>query len=320
MKKTIKITILTTVFLFFSIFCFCQNRKTVTVLPLQKKELSEGEAYKMLYDNQVKANDSILKTIFYALGGLGTALILVFASNWWFNDKKVRDIVNEIDKKVKEHNQLVLAELNEKINTFSTEKTNEMHIMQTKLQDEVTNNIKSLTLKFTDFTENIRLEIKKDDKDLTKTFQKQLEVFNENYRIQIESIRENMNFVNENMNNLLNGKEETLKTLIETEKQITLTQFNSIKSELYRTKFYMWEARGVYTNAFRAQLDELEILIERKLTSLEFYLDQMLETVEKIKSLSKFDSNRAIEIMNLISDREVLAKELIEKINNITIE
>jgi hypothetical protein len=300
------------------IFSQQNDKSKINAQQVETTGLTEKQAYRMLYDNQVKANDSVLKTIFYALGGLGTALILVFASNWWFNDKKVRDIIGEIDKKVKDLNKDVLAELTEKINLFSSEKTAEIYQMQSKLQEDTTKNIKSLTLKFTDFTDKIRAEIKEDDKELTNSFQKQLELFNENYKQQITYISENISMLSTDLKEIINGKEEILKNLINTEKQATSSQLNSIKGDLYRTAFYMWDGKGVYRNALMSQLDEIGVKVENNYPDLSFYLNHLSETVDKMIELNKSDKDIANIILNKVPEKnKTLAQEIFQKINTL---
>jgi hypothetical protein len=278
-------------------------------------ELTEGQAYKLLYDNQVKANDAVLKTIFYALGGLGTALILVFASNWWFNEKKVKDLINEIDKKVKDLNKDVLAEMTEKISKFSTETTAEIYQAQTKLKDTSAESVKELTLKFTDFTDKIRAEIKEDDKNLLSNFQKQLEGFNENYRQQISSINDNANSLSHNLKEIIDSKDEAIKALLENEKKSLSYDLDSIKGDLYRAKYYMWQNQGVYRNALMSQIDEIEVKTKMKFGNLDFYLDQISQTVSNMKELRKSDKDISIRILKEVPEiNHKQANELIDKI------
>ncbi|MCX6256528.1 MAG: hypothetical protein NTW49_01280 [Bacteroidia bacterium] len=277
--------------------------------------LSEGNAYKMLYENQLKSNDSILKTIFYALGGLGSAVLLMYASTWWFNEKKVRDVINEIDTKIKGVKKDTLTELTENINKLSTEKSTEIYQIQNKLQEETAANITELTLKFTELSEKIRAEIKEDNKGLINNYQKQLETFNQNYVQQINSLNDNIKTLNSDINEKINSKEENLKGLINSETQLRLSEINSIKANIFRNEFWMWDARGVHINALRAQLNELALKLENKYSDLHFYLEQILETSKKLSYLYDFDKKEIRKLLTKVPENNM---EIVFEILKIT--
>ncbi|QOG03468.1 hypothetical protein [Flavobacterium sp. MDT1-60] len=167
------------------------NPVSETTIPEKdKNELTEGKAYKMLYENQIKANDGILKTIFYALGGLGTAVLLVFGSNWWFNDKKVKEAMSEIDSKIAGVKKDALNEFTEKISFLTSENITEMNQTQVKLQEEVTLSISTLTEKFNDFIDKTRTEIKEDSRINISNYQDLIKSYNDNLTQQINSLKE----------------------------------------------------------------------------------------------------------------------------------
>lgn len=248
------------------------------------KGLTETEAYKMLYDNQVKANDSILNTIYYALGGLGSAVLLVFASNWWFNDKKVMDIIADIDTKIKEVKKETILEL----------------------------------------TEKIREEIKEDNKDLLNNYQKQLETFNENYRQQIATLNETIASQNTNINEIINSKELLLKELILSEQKIRDAETKAVFKKLHRVEYYMWEARGVSSNAFNALIHELSFKLQTKtdIRDIRLNLKQMSETLDKTPTIYTRQKAKLITLFeNLPTDKKLidLKNSIIEKIESVKI-
>ena len=306
--------ILLFIFLINNVFCKSDSTEnSVIVQPIQSKDstcFNEANAYKMLYENQVASNKSILSTIFYALGGLGGAVLLVFASNWWFNDKKVKDLIKEIDTKVLNVKKETYAELSEKINTLSNEKYEDIKQLQNKLQEEVNANIITITSKFKEFTEIIRTEIKQDNKELLNNYQKQLEAFNSNYIQQISSLNESVNLISVSLNEKLKDKEEMLKGLINSEANTRILETNSIKEKIHRTEFWVWDGRGVPGNALRAQMNELEYRLSNK-GDLTFYLNQILDTSKKLKWFSKYDKENIKNLLEKVPEKYI---EIIDEI------
>lgn len=312
-------------------FAFCakvvnaNNKPKVDVLVNADSSLSEAKAYKMLYDNEVRSSDSILNTIYYALGGLGTAVLLVLASNWWFNEKKVRDVINDIDKKIVEVKIGILSDLTEKINVLTNEKSTRIDNMQQRLQEEVTASITSITLKHTEFTEKIRAEIKEDNSVLVKNYQKQLETFNDNYRQQLLSLTDSISTISSDMKEQLNERDTSLKGLISIEKQSIFTQLNLIKQKISRNSYYLWDSRGVQRNAFNAQLEELESMMESPTfmnKDFSFYLQCISDTVDKLKEsfIYPFDKDLAIKLLTkLPAINQELAQQILTKLEDVKI-
>jgi len=316
-NDTMRTSIYALLFLFLPfLFAFKEpdalKKKTIHNTNIQSNDsivFNEATAYKMLYDNQVKSNDSILKTIFYALGGLGGAVILVFASNWWFNDKKVRDVINEIDIKIDAKTGAIktelISELTDNFNKFSVEKTAEISKIQNKLQEEVTNSITVLTLKINEFTEKIRAEIKEDNNVLLSNYQKQLESFNENYKQQIASLNQVIISGSENLKEIMNGKVETLNGEISNAIKYTFSELSELRQNISRNEYYLWDTKGVHRNAFFAEMNEIEAMLNntnRNYTDYSFYLKGMKSTLEKAEYIYKFDKDRGIELLNKLPE------------------
>ena len=95
---------------------------------------------------------------------------------------------------------------------FSSEKTSEINQSQSKLQDDLTKNITALTLKFTDFTDKIRTEVKENDKEIISNFQKQLEDFNDHSKQQSSSLTISLQQITWTTTN---GEEINLKSLLQ---------------------------------------------------------------------------------------------------------
>src|SRR6478735_821713 len=322
-----QLTILLLIINLFQLNCFGQdsinNLKQNNTTNQNKTSISDEEKlYKLLYENQIKSNDATLQTIFYALGGLGTAVLLVFGSNWWFNDKKVRDVINEIDNKIIGVKKEAFSEVTEKINTLSTGMKSELNHVQNKLQEEVTANIVNTTLKFTDFTDKIRAEIKDDNKTLTENHQKQIDVFNENSRQQITLFNDTLSSQLSNLKEVMDSKEYMLKEMISSERKNNINQNNLISEKMSKIEFYMWKDSGVFRNAFAALVSELSLKLMRTTTPTSFnlVLTQMSETLDKCTYILPTDKNQALKLLLEIPGNEELKKEILKKIEQINLE
>ena len=269
-----------------------------SIRSIDSNGLSEANAYRMLYDNQVKSNDAILKTIFYALGGLATALVLVFASNWWFNEKKVLDIRAGINAQINDAKRAALNEVGVRIGALAAEKTAQISELQIKLQAEITASIADITSRFNEFHEKIRAEIKEDNKTLLSNYQIQLQSFNENYRQQVSTLNENIKNQADNVKDKIHGTEKTLKHLISTE-------VNSLEQRIARNEFYMWSQGGIMSNALMAQIEELELLLKHpnEYTDYDFYLKQLAETVKDLSHISETLKTDAIAAIKKVPDK-----------------
>lgn len=210
--------------------------------------MSESKAYKMLYENQVKSNDAVLKTIFYALGGLGTAILLVFGSNWWFNDKKVKDVIRDNEAKIGEIKNSLFSELSEKFNIFYKEKTSEMNIIQVKLQDDITKSISEIGLRFSELQEKIRNENKEDSQILQNNYHDLLKSYNDNL---IQQINGSKDAFEEKIKLLSKQIEEYDNKLNDRLSQ----EYNNIKREILLHNADIAYLQESYYNAFKYYLD-----------------------------------------------------------------
>ncbi len=275
--------------------------------------LNEAKAYRMLYDNQVKSNDAILKTIFYALGGLATAIVLVFASNWWFNEKKVVDMRNGINAQINEAKNAALNEVAMRMSAFAAEKTALLNELQIKLQGEMSASIADLTAKNSEFHEKVRAEIKEDNKSLLNNYQTQLESFNKSYRQEVSTLSDNIKNQIDNVNNKIKSTEEKLRNLIS--KRIDMVSRNVARNE-----FYTWKFRGIMENALSAQVEELELLLKHPDEDRDYdtYLEQISETLGELSQIDSSSKEEAINVIKEVPDRYNNSKnELLNKLEKI---
>lgn len=221
--------------------------------------------FKLLYENQVKANDAVLQTIFYALGGLGAAMIFVFASNWWFNEKKVEEIKKGI-------NSQISSEISKK---------------QSDLQKEINTGTTNLTLKFNEFKDKIGSEIKDDNKTLLENYQTQLKSFSENINIQLSTLRtsidERIDFLQKNQDtNIQNTKSsiDRLKHKIEISSK-------RLQKDALNNEASLWLIKGVPLNAFRCFIAEgvcsIEINYEWNLKYVFIELEKALKDIQTVR-------------------------------------
>ena len=283
---------------------------------------SEAQAYKMLYENQIKSNDAILKTIFYALGGLATAIIAVFASNWWFNEDKIKQHAKGIDRQINETKNEAFNEVRERVNAFSIEKNSEINNLKIKLTEDFNNNISNLQSRLTEFIEKTRVEIRDDNKSLTDNYQKQLDSFNENYRQQIETLNENIVNFNGSLKQIIELKEEALRLIISDEEKRRNIEVNRLWAKISRTDYYMWKDSGVTRNAAMSLIEEINYTQKAGSSNFELSLRQFSAVLDTCKDFYDFDKEEAIEVINSLpqsEDVDKYKKEIFDKLDKIKI-
>lgn len=243
-------------------------------------------------------------------------MLLVFASNWWFNDKKVKDVINEIDFKIKSSVSTIDKDLTDKINTFLNDKVSELNQLQSKLQEEVSTNLKELTLHINNSNDKIKDDIRNNEQNLSSVFNKQLDNLSDNFKQQLSNLNDSINTNNSNIKDLFESKIDNVKNQLNSDIQKTITELSTIRSSIYRNEYWMWEARGVPSNALRALLNELEIKIQQQYP-LDFYLRQISEISSKLSFFSKGDKERARELLSKISGHDEVVENILKTINEV---
>lgn len=312
MKKKFFTTILLSL-IFHFVFCKPDSsEKSKLSIAVDTVGFSEAKAYKMLYENQVKSNDAVLKTIYYALGGLGTAVLLVFASNWWFNDKKVRDIISENDNKIGEIKTDAINELTTIIHRLYSDKMDEINQKQLKFQEQFSSSIMEFTNKFNDFSEKSRIEIKEDNKNLSESFQKQLDALNKSYEHNITTLNELIISQNSSNKQLIENKESLLKELIQSEQKERTADSTDMRRQLSKLEYYMWDVKGVSRNAFAYAIEELSYMLKNKsrhsVVIFELTIERILESLKKCTYIYNSDKIEAIALVNDLPESEKIKK------------
>lgn len=295
MKKTI-IPFL----ILFIISNYCLSKEPVKAI--ESKEIIEKDisniTYKMLYDNQVKANDAVLKTIFYALGGLGTAMLFVFGSNWWFNEKKVTDIKEGIKNQI----------------------SGEINNLQIDLQKEITNSINQVNSLFNDFAEKHRTEAREDYKTLSENYQTQLKSFSDNINIQNSTIKTSTDERFELLQKTIEMNHNKMQTLFEETKKENETATKQLKLDVLHSEGSLWVVRGIYLNALRSYLHEGMLSIEIGWTfNLKYVFYYLIDVAPKLTYITTPELERCKTFISSINEEDYVDEkrklmDIIEKV------
>ena len=258
-------TTITFIFLFFTFLCLSKNEITkkdsISTTKIDKPISQSEVTYELLYKNQVDANDDILKTIFYALGGLGSAMLFVFASNWWFNEKKVNDIKAGISTQIESENSKLAATLRSEINL------------------EV-DNLKTLN---SDFMEIIRKEIRENNNQLLTNYQSQLSSFSNNINVQISTLKTSFDERIEVIQKQLEINDKEAKRLIGLNKEKLDKTERRLKINILRNDAELWLIRGVPLNAFNCYIEEGQLSLEIGYDwNFEYVIKDLEDTAKKL--------------------------------------
>ena len=221
----------------------------------------------------------------------------MFGSTWWFNDKKVKDIMSEIDAKIEDVSIKILAESREMISSFSKEKASEIDQTIIILQKNITDAITELTSRFSQFTENTRTEVKEDIKANVANYQDLLKSYNENLSSQIAAIKESY----EERINLLSA--QILKNEKKYEEQLK-NESNKTKRDILSHEADIAFLKGNMNIALKRYLDfalfEFEI---GNNWSFKYSSKDIIKCLEKT-SLIYSDELKALESLLAISKAE----------------
>ncbi len=252
---------------------------------------TEAEAYKLLYENQIKANDAVLKTIFYALGGLATAILAVFASNWWFNEKKVRDVARDIDRQIKDLANTALAELTQKI-SFA-----ENALIQKNAAAEAI-----LIEKLREAVEKLKTEVSNDQKGLEERVESRLSALTEATNRQMDAGEKLNGERVENLKDLIERMESKLLEKIRTDTK-SLSDKVSRENTQLRMRVYENDAdialnKQNYTVAFSSFLKVAECWLDLSYGPIhQLHIDQMFDAAKKMTYAWKWDLKKSEEVL-----------------------
>ena len=279
------------IILFLSTTLNSQN-DTLTIKEAKKDTIvfNEGIAYKMLYENQRDSNNDILSTIFYALGGLGAAVLLVFGSTWWFNEQKVKDLLKALDQKVQDIKSDSSIELSEKMNALIIEKNKELNSFQTQIKNQLIDESKKngeLSIKAIE-------DLKEENNLAIINYQELLKTYNENLQLQITTINTNfsqrIDLISQDLSKLKESNEKELKEYSNNLTRDTLEHKAAIASlkgnenialmAYIEYALFLFKSKEEFT--FQLMYNEIMDCLEKA----KFIYDDEFEGLEKLTKIS----------------------------------
>lgn len=123
MKKSIVI-IMFLFFIGFTVKVYAETSIDTSDVNISKtgninSELSEAQAYKLLYENQKESNQKILSTIYWALGIMLTTSIALIGGNMFnsyrINADKIKNIELDLDGKFEEFKKIHISEIQQNL-------------------------------------------------------------------------------------------------------------------------------------------------------------------------------------------------------------
>jgi hypothetical protein len=223
---------------------------------------SEERYYKLLYQHQIDANDDILKTIFYALGGLGSAMLLVFASNWWFNEKKVKDITKDIERDIRLAREAALTEVSNRLSESQQELQSSFNELKQKTIEEFREQLASGSREMIRTNEQLRLEAREDARRIFGDFDNKFRAFSDSINIQNATISKSTEERFEAIHKLLSSTEERLVSLTTSALIRSEKATKSLEIDLNEIKVKDYKASKVYRNALYYRLVQMKLAIE----------------------------------------------------------
>jgi hypothetical protein len=324
MKKAI--ALLSVLYISSVINLFAQDSITEISRNEQKTDtigLTEGEAYKMLFENQIHSNDAILKTIFYALAGLATAIISVFAGNWWFNEKKVKDVSKGINLQITQGKNEALSEIREKINSMSQQNTSEINNTFAVLKKDTNLYMNDITSKFSEFSEKIRDDIKFDNKAQVQVFEERLKNYSDNLSMQINTLEKRVNTQTDGMKQAISSLEysmdEKLKNEVEKINSNFIFDSRNMKISLHYNSALIAELNNSFNVAFREYLEIALLQIESSPGLMEFILPSIINALRKANVIWIDEAEKLKELLKKVSGLDEIKSSILERLTTIKI-
>jgi hypothetical protein len=111
------------------------------------EKLTSEETYKLLYENSQEVNGKILDTIYWALGGMVTVILLFIGTNAYFNNKtsksEIENLTNEYKRKLQDSANDIENKLEQNFNQFKDKLREDMNsniqIFNTQQMDQINN-------------------------------------------------------------------------------------------------------------------------------------------------------------------------------------
>ncbi len=270
-----------------------------------KIDLSEAAAYKLLYENQKESNSKILNTIYWALSAIGTALFAVYGSTWWFNSKKVTDILDQNESRINNIEQNIRAEIKEDVAEIVDV---ELQIIRKKndgIYEAAIDRMGEINTDFQNLKDKLNVEIKNDFSEIRK----EIKTESNNYQ----------NLLNSHNNNLSNTihlfKESVSKELSSIRKDLTVKirtlQNNStlLEYKLKRIDLKQTYELAMTNKQYKLALQELtrKLILEHRMNyewAYEYTLSKIINCIVNTNnSIFKGTEERLDQIIRLFDEK-----------------
>jgi len=290
---------LTLIVLFISISLFSQTNDTLSQTNKNSKPIENENiesVYKILYEQTEKENSKIQEIFLWSMGSIIVIILAIFGSNIFFNfrfnKKELENLTQQIDLKIQ---------------TIREKSIEMLKADQLSYQEKIEKSLKETEIEFQNLL-----------KSFNENYSQQIDNLNSNTVNQIETIQDSFN------KQLLLSKQNTEDKILVIKKEIKqivgenrleiLNLESNIKRDNARIKAHLWDGREVYSNSLTSRMDELEILIKGS-SNLEFYLNDLIDNLNKVKRVSKYDYDKLFRIIEKINSDSY--NEMIELIISI---
>gem|GEM_PF-5583141 len=242
---------------------------------IQSTSITEGDAYKLMYENLKDTNSRIIDTIYWALSAIGATIFAIIGANVFFN--------MNINKK--------------EINSIKDNLTANIEEIKSDMNNYIQSRIDEYIKKSDDKLNGDIIKVEKDQKA-------QNELLSERTNSKVDSITEKLtNIININ-DKKQDGKYEELNRIIK-------NNIVDIKIDLYDCIAEQCDMKKVYTNAAIFYVRKGEMIIDRK-RDLEVTLKQLIEVLEKVDNLGYY-CTEITNFVNKIPDNNYIQRETLKK-------
>lgn len=288
-----------------------------SVIDRNNKSLSELDYYKLLYDKEKSNGNSYVSLIQWIFGVCSAFLLAIIGSQIFFNyrisKQEIASIKNDIEDRISEIKIYLLENIENKFITQNLSFKNDFD----KTEKQFIKKIETINENFADLKSNIKSDFDKTEEHLIK----KTETINENFADFKSIIRSDLDktekyFIDkaETLNdNFTDFKSDIKSNFKKTEKQLVNTidnQFHSknelteLQIEMLKTSLsrkikdieinvaenegYIWELRGVSSNALTSFINSAIIQIELKM-EVKYILNNIIKTLTKLDEIHKSD-------------------------------
>lgn len=226
-------------------------------LSFESSIVSEGESYKLLYENIKYSNDKILDTVYWSLSAILVVMIALIGaqvfSNYRFNKKEIENMIISLNAQTEDIKNKTFQEIQEKLNKY----------METN-----------------------RLGIKEDFKGLSAAQQEQIIRYSESTNLLVNTLNNSFNERNENLKKSIESSAIRIQT---NKSELTKLINNSdklLKIDIHDIRAQIWELRKVNANVLAEYIRKalLEIDMEKDLERSLRLIEEKLVNMGEIPS------------------------------------